>query len=71
MVYHCLICDRSIDVAAFPAHVAEHGWDMECARQVGFDWELGTATHEFGIPDGPSLFWMVRHPQPLEAEHDY
>ena len=63
MTYHCLVCDVDVAAAAFPAHAAEHGWDMDAVRQVGYE----QGTHEFGEPCGPSLFWLIR--RPVEVAH--
>lgn len=71
MIYRCLVCDIPLTCGTFPPHAAWHGWHMSSMRQVGVEWKpppARIATHEFGDKGGPSLFWLIRHLNPLEAE---
>ena len=64
MHYICLACDQRIERAAFEAHAATHGWNLEQTRQCGYEYDAATrvSTHEFSMRGGPSLFWLVtRH----------
>ena len=72
MRYHCLICDQPFDAASFPAHAAEHGWPLEQTRQCGYEFDPATRTntHEFSLPGGPALFWLIVPVRPLAEEAD-
>lgn len=71
-MYRCLVCDIPLTVGMFERHAAWHGWDLENMRQIGFEREAARlVTHEFGERGGASLFWLIRHLNPLQPEEDY
>jgi hypothetical protein len=73
MLYRCLVCDIPLTLGTFSRHAEWHRWHMEQMRQVGFEWEtapVSVATHEFGEKYGASLFWLIRHLNPLVEDSD-
>jgi hypothetical protein len=69
-MYRCLVCDIPLLPDMFQTHALWHGWQLPDVRQCGFEFEKEKriATHEFGIDT--SLYWFIRHLNPLPEEID-